>query len=597
MSDQDRTCDLLVIGSGAGGLSTAVTAAWLGLDVVVLEKEPVFGGTTAWSGGWLWVPGNELAVSAGIVEPRDKPRQYMKTELGDGYDGDLVDMYLEQGPKMVSFFRSQTSVDFIDGNRIPDFHAESDGGALGGRSVCAAPFDGRLLGARLHDLKPPLEEVAPFGMNIASGQDLRNFLNATRSLPAFVHAARRLTRHFLDLARFRRGMHLVNGNALVARLLKSADDLGVDLVASAPVVGLLREGVKVIGATATINGQITRLMARRGVVLATGGFPHDPLRMAELFAHAPTGREHHSAAPASNTGDGLRLGETVGGIVRRDLKNAGAWSPVSLVPHHDGRVGRYPHLIERAKPGAIMVLRDGRRFTNEANSYHDVMEGLFAATPAGRAAEAWLLCDHHFIRRYGLGRVRPRPFPIGPWVRNSYLKRGETLKALASQCGIDAVSLERTVERYNRFASKGEDPEFGRGETAYNRVQGDAENQPNPCVAPLHSAPFYAVKIVPGSLGSFAGLRTDPHARVLDDSRQPIAGLYAVGNDMSSIMAGRYPSGGITLGPAMTFGYVAAHDAAGVPLDNNHSSTTEERDHALRDDDAYPSARSGRQGQ
>lgn len=567
----ELNCDLLVVGSGAGGLAAAVTAAWLGLDVIVIEKEAQFGGTTAWSGGWMWIPRNPLAQAAGIREDIEAPRRYLRSELGDGYDEAFVDMLLEQGPRMVSFFQDETSLAFIDGNGIPDFHDGSDGTALGGRSICAAPFDGRRLGERIKDLRSPLAEVAPFGMNIGSGADLQHFLKATRSLPSFLHVARRLARHALDLVAHGRGMHLVNGNALAARLLKSADDLGVRLMAATPASALIREGRRVVGAMASVAGKAVPIRARRGVVLAAGGFPHDRARKAQLFPHAPSGSEHWSAAPLANSGDGIRLGETAGGHVDIDLSDAGAWAPVSLVPKKDGEPARFPHLVERAKPGLVMVRRNGRRFVNEADSYHDVMKGLFAATPPGETCEAWLICDHAFLRRYGLGRVRPRPFPIGRWLGNGYLRRGHSLGDLARRCGIDAAGLEQTMRAYNREAAHGRDPEFGKGNSPYNRVQGEASHKPNPCIAPIAAAPFYAVRIVPGSLGTFAGLKTDAHAHVLDAHERPIPGLYAVGNDMASMMAGRYPAGGITLGPAMTFGYVAAHDAAGVPLDNNRS--------------------------
>lgn len=570
-SDLSNSCDLLVIGSGAGGLASAVTAAVLGLDVVVIEKERHFGGTTAWSGGWMWLPRNPLARAAGIDEDEETIRTYLRQELGKDYDEAFVTMLIEQGPRMVDFFRRESTVDFIDGNLMPDFHGNTPGAGTGGRSLCAKPFDGRELGARLQDLRPPLEEIAPFGMNIASGADLQHFLHATRRLSSFLHVLRRLARHFLDRVSHGRGLHLVNGNALVARLLKSADDLGIALLKEAAAVELLREGERIAGAVVEREGQRRTIRARRGIVLATGGFPHDLARKAALFPHAPSGREHWSAAPCSNTGDGLRLGETVGGHVRKDLAHAGAWAPVSLVPKPGGQPGRFPHLVERAKPGALMVRGDGKRFCNEADSYHDVMQALFAATPAGELAEAWLLCDHGFLRRYGLGRVRPRPFPVRPWLNNSYLKRGATIAELAAACGIDAAGLAGTLEAYNAAAVEGRDPEFGRGETPYNRIQGAADNQPNPCVAPLGPGPFYAVRIVPGSLGTFAGLKTDAQARVLDARDAPIPGLYAVGNDMSSMMAGRYPAGGITLGPAMTFGYVAAHHAGGIPLANNRS--------------------------
>jgi succinate dehydrogenase/fumarate reductase flavoprotein subunit len=409
-------------------------------------------------------------------------------------------------------------------------------------------------------------------MGIAAGTDINHFLNATFSWRSFRYSVRRVVRHWLDLLRFGRGMRLLNGNALVARLLRSADELGVRILTAAPATQLLADTGRVVGATVRVADKPTEIRARRGVVLAAGGFPHDVARKALMFPHAPTGVEHWSAAPEGNTGDGIRLGEAAGGEMRRDLSDAGAWAPVSLVPHADGSTGRFPHLVERAKPGLIMVRRDGRRFANEADSYHDVMKALFAATPKDTRAEAWMICDHAFLRHYGLGRVRPRPFPLLPWLRNGYLKRGDTIEALAAQCGIDGRALADTIATYNRFAADGNDPEFDRGGTPYNRIQGDMGHTPNPCVEPIVTKPFYAVRIIPGSLGTFAGLRTDEYARVLDGQARAITGLYAVGNDMASVMAGRYPAGGITLGPAMTFGYVAAHHAGGIPLDNNRSA-------------------------
>lgn len=496
----------------------------------------------------------------------EAPRTYLRNELGERYDPARVDAFLEHGPRMVDFFRRRTAVQFIDGNLIPDFHGKQPGAGTGGRSVCAAPFDGRELGPRIERLRPPLDLIAPWGMGIASGPDLRHFMNSLRSWPSFIHVTRRVLVHFSDLLLHRRGMQLVNGNALVARLAKSAFDRGIHIWTSSPVRELLRDGGKVCGAIVdTPNGEV-EVRARRGVMLAAGGFPHDPARARQLFPHTPSGREHWSAAPFGNTGDGLRMGEAAGGTVSDDLPGAGAWAPVSLVERGDGSVGHFPHLIERAKPGIIAVRRDGRRFVNEAGSYYDFIAALFAATPQGEAAECWLICDHRFIRRYGLGRVRPAPFPLGPLLKSGYLKRGDGIDALAAACGIDAAGLADTVARYNPPAARGEDPEFGRGDTPYNRINGDAECQPNPCVAPVEQGPYYAVRVVPGSLGTFAGLRTDADARVLDAGGRPIDGLYACGADMDSVMGGRYPAGGITLGPAMTFGYIAAHHMAGVPL-------------------------------
>jgi succinate dehydrogenase/fumarate reductase flavoprotein subunit len=306
--------------------------------------------------------------------------------------------------------------------------------------------------------------------------------------------------------------------------------------------------------------------ASKGVVLACGGFPHDTQRKRELLPHAPNGHEHHSAASFGNTGDGLRLGEQVGARVQSKIRQAAALAPVSLVHRANGSVGHFPHLIERAKPGLIAVTPQGQRFANEADSYHDFMQQLIAATPAGHTVKAWLIADHRFVRRFGLGAVKPAPVPLSHWVNNGYLKRADSLAALAQLCGIDGANLEHTVQRYNTQARIGKDDDFNKGETPYNRIQGDATHQPNPCMAAIVDGPFYAVELVAGSLGTFAGLPVTPHAQVIDAQGKIINGLYACGNDAVSMMGGNYPSGGITLGPAMTFGYLAAQDAAHISL-------------------------------
>lgn len=558
-------CDLLVIGSGASGLAAAVTAAWHGLKVVVVEKDPVFGGASAWSGGWMWVPGNPLAKRAGIDEDPQQPRTYLKHELGERYDPERIDAFLDNGPPMVRFFEQHTALQFVDGNAIPDIHGQVPGAATQGHQLIAAPYDARALGPLLKRLRKTLRETSFLGMPIMAGADLAAFLTLTRSLKSLLHVSKRFVLHLRDLALHGRAMHLVNGVALVARLAKSAEDLGVTLMASAPAKRLLQDAEGVHGAVVDTAQGPLEIRARRGVVLAAGGFPHDIPRRQALFPRTPTGREHLALPPQSCSGDGIRLGESAGGVLDTDLASPAAWAPVSRVPHADGSVGHFPHIIDRAKPGLIGVLADGKRFVNEADGYYDYTAAMVAAVPEGQEVASWMICDHRFQRRYGLGYSRPFPLPVGALLRSGYLQRGRSIEELAQRCGIDPQGLAATVNRYNQHARQGTDPEFGRGSTPYNRKQGDPMSTgSNPCVAPIEHGPFYAVKVLPGSFGTFAGLKTNGQAQVLDAAQQPIAGLYAVGTDMASVMGGFYPSGGINLGPAMTFGYIAGRHAAGV---------------------------------
>jgi len=562
---ENLSCDVLIVGSGAAGLATAVTAAFHGLDVMLVEKAPVLGGTSAWSGGWLWIPRNHLAQRAGICEDLSGPRTYLRAELGNRANDPRLDVFLHNAPEMALFMEDHAAMVWIGGNDIPDFH-QTDGHLEGGRSLSVAPFDGRHLGSWINRLRPPLDVMSIRGMAIASGADMAHFLNATRKPRSAIHAARRFLRHGLDMARHGRSMHLVNGNALVARLLLAAVRLGVRIECEAPATALLREGARITGATVTLQGAPTTISARRGVVLAAGGFPHDRARIARHFDHAPTGAEHHSAAPTTNTGDGITLGERIGAATDFALAQPGAWAPVSRVPDGKGGFVNFPHLIERAKPGFVALDSRGRRFVNEADGYHDFMAALFDRTPTGQTPECWLICDHRAQRRFGLGWAKPFPLPVKPHVTNGYLKTGRTLRELAAACNLPAEAVEASIHRFNRHAAQGLDPDFGRGLSRYNKVQGWAGLGPNPALGPLDRAPFYAVRIVPGSLGTFAGLRCDPQGRAMTEDGKPIDGLFAVGNDAASIMGGHYPSGGITLGPGMTFGYIIGRTLAGLPI-------------------------------
>jgi len=447
--------------------------------------------------------------------------------------------------------------------------------------VIAAPYDARELGTLVQRLRQPMRETTFIGLPIQAGPDLAAFMNVTRSPRAFVHVAGRLGRHLLDLARYGRAMQLCNGIALVARLLRSAADLHVELRSSSRVMRLLHESGAVRGAVLNTSEGDLEVRARRGVVLASGGFPHDAERRRAMF---PRPDQHWTLAAPSATGDGLRLGESAGGHIEAALDAPGAWCPVSLVPYRDGSTGRFPHIIERGKPGIIGVLASGRRFCNEGDGYHDYVTAMLRAVPPGQEIASWLVCTRRFRRRYGLGIARPAPLPVGSFVRSGYIKAGRTIRELALACGIDVEGLERTIAEYNVHARNGEDPAFGRGSTPYNRYQGDAAIKPNPCVAPIERGPFYAVKVVPGSFGTFAGLKTDANARVLDSDGRPIPGLYAAGTDMASVMGGYYPAGGINLGPAMTFGYIAGRHAADT------TGEPEESD-ALKGKDSQPQVR------
>lgn len=555
-------CDVLVIGSGASGMSTAITAAHKGLNVLVIEKEAQFGGTTARSGGWLWIPGTSLAKQQGIHEPEGAARQYLEHEATTHFDPKRVDAFLAYGPEAVDFFTQNTAVQFDMPPVFPDYHAEAPGGLQGGRSMVARPLDGRELGDRVKLLSKPLPELTVFGMMLGSGKEIWHFMRVFKSLESFTYVTKRLSRHALDVMKHGRGMMLTNGNALAGRLHKSAYDLNIPVWLSSPVQQLIMTDDRVTGAHVQHEGQRIEVHTRRGVVLACGGFPFDIERRKKLFPHTQTGLEHYSPSPKSNTGDGLRLGESVGGWVDDTIPHAAAWVPASVTQRPDGTQGVMPHFIDRAKPGVIAVNKQGKRFTNEANSYHDFIQAMVETCKNDDEVSTWLLCDHKALRTYGLGCVPPFPMPIGRYVKSGYLKQGQTIEELAQKIHVPAATLKATIERFNKDAAHGEDPEFGKGSKAYNRYQGDALHTPNPCVAPLANGPFYAIKLVAGDIGTFAGLVTDEHSRVLKRDRTPIPGLYAVGNDISSIMGGNYPGAGITLGPALTFGYIAGKHLA-----------------------------------
>ncbi|MBM3347991.1 MAG: FAD-dependent oxidoreductase, partial [Betaproteobacteria bacterium] len=555
----------VVVGSGGGGFGAALTARKLGLSVAIVEKDTVYGGTTARSGGALWIPANHHEPGVGYNDSAEAARLYLREEIGDFYDADRIEAFLQTGPKMAKFLEDETEVKFFPYG-LPDYHSDLDGAGQGGRPLVCLPYDGRNLGKNLRNLRPPLREITFAGMMFSGSQEeLKHFYNFTRSLTSFMYVTRMFLRSAWQILLHGRTVQLKGGNALVARLAKTAFEIGIDIRLSSPARELVIQDGAVRGVVVDGPKGRERILAQKGVVLAAGGFPHDPKLRSQFFSQDPDGTQTRSPSAEGNTGDGINLARSAGGAIRSDMYQPGALMPVSEPILEGGRKGTFPHLVDRYKPGMIAVTRQGVRFCNEANSYHDF---CIAMTALGEGSDpgVHIVCDHRALRKYGLGFVKPFPVPYGAQLRNGYLKRGKTVRDLAAAIGVPAEALEKTVARYNEGARSGQDADFGRGSTSYNRFLGDVEHKPNPCVAPLEEGPFYAVRVRMGTIGTYVGISTDRNARVLDGSGKPIPGLYAAGNDNASVFGGYYPGPGITLGPAFTFGYLAAHHLAGKPL-------------------------------
>lgn len=566
----NKKCDVLIFGSGAGGMSTAVTLKKNGLNPIIIEKDDVFGGTTAFSGGVLWIPGNEHTKELGAEDTIEAARTYMKNECGNFYDSDGVEVFLDKGPEMVEFFEKETTVKFIP-TLYPDYHPTVEGGVDIGRSILAKPFDIRELGKDIKRMRPPLETITFIGMMFnSSNADLKHFFNATKSVTSFLYVLKRLGVHFKELALYKRAIQVTSGNALAARLAKSCLDLDIPILTSTEATELLYTDGRVSGAKVRGPEGGYTIEAEKAVVLACGGFSHDVKRLASVYPHVKRGGEHFSPVPSSNTGDGVAFAEKAGANVEAIYGEASAWMPTSKVPLGNGRFGAFPHLLDRYKPGVIGVTPNGDRFCNESESYHDVGAEMIKACADLDETYMWLVCDQTCLNKYGLGYVKPAPVPVGKFIKNGYLIKGKTVADLAGQIGVDASVLQETLDEYNRDAVNGNDPKFKRGTTSFNRYLADPDNKPNPCVAPINKGPYYAVKVLMGDLGTFDGIETNVVGQVKRADQSVIDGLYAVGNDRRSIMGGNYPGAGITLGPIMTFGYVTARHIAGVedPMEN-----------------------------
>jgi succinate dehydrogenase/fumarate reductase flavoprotein subunit len=417
-----------------------------------------------------------------------------------------------------------------------------------------------VLGREFARLRPPMPEFTVLGGMMVDRTDIGHLLNATRSLASARHAARLLLRYGADRLRHPRGTRLVMGNALAGRLFHSLLQRGVPVLTGTAAIGLALADGRVTGATLQSPDGTTEASSRLGVVLATGGFSRHPELRRQLL---PAPLCAHSPLVESVTGDGVTFGRQAGGRLGTGHANNSFWAPVSVRARADGSTAVFPHFVlDRGKPGLIAVNGQGRRFVNEATTYQRFAEAMYAAHAHAPAIPCHFVCDDRFIARYGLGMVRPRRLGLRRALAEGYVVRAGTLAGLARALDIDPVTLEETARRHNAFAASGVDSDFAKGGDAYQRNLGDPKHGPNPCIGPIEAPPFYAIAVWPGDIGASCGLVTDGGARVLREDGTPIEGLYAVGNDMDSLMAGVYPGPGVTLGPAMTFGYLAARDAA-----------------------------------
>ena len=556
----DDTFDVVVIGAGGAGMASALFATLKGARVLLVESTEYLGGTTALSAGTSWVPGTDKGLK---VEPRDtleRAKTFLNNAVGDRAEQSLRDAFVDNGAKAVALLEAQTDVHYQVRALHPDYLSELEGSVLRGRAIEPIPFDGRKLGGALKLIRPPIPEFTVLGGMMVDRDDIAHLLKLTQSWRAFTYSARIILRHGMDKLLWGRGTRLVMGNALIARLLYSLMQRQVTILTQTRVESLVKKG-DAVHSVVLSQGDVKRTVrVKGGVVMASGGFNRHPTLRAEMLPGAdidwcPGAPGHTGAAQDLALAAGARFGD-------KGMSHA-FWAPVSKRQRADGSMAVFPHFVmDRGKPGMITVNQSGHRFLNESTSYHlfgIAMQEAHAATPS---VPSWLIADAAALKRYGMGMVRPGGKGLAPFLADGYLTQANSLGELAQKLGMRADVLQATVAAFNESAIKGHDRAFQRGTTDYQRANGDPLwDGPNPCLGALTQGPFYAVRLYPGDIGAATGLLTDAHARAIDGYGHIIAGLYACGNDMHSIMGGTYPGPGITIGPGLTFGYLAAEHA------------------------------------
>ncbi|MCS7480580.1 3-oxosteroid 1-dehydrogenase [Umezawaea endophytica] len=544
--------DVVVVGSGAAGMTAALTAAKRGLSCVVVEKAPTYGGSAARSGAGIWVPNNEVLLAAGVPDTPQKATAYLAAVVGGSVPAARQQAYLANGPAMISFVIRNSPLRFRWMEGYSDYYPELPGGLPNGRSIEPDQLDGNVLGPELANLNPPYL-ATPAGM-VVFGADYKwlalSLVNA-KGLAVATAALARGTRAALLGQK-----PLTMGQALAGGLRAGLMSANVPVWLNTPLVDLNVEGGAVTGVVVQRNGAQGLLKARRGVIVGSGGFEHNAAMRAQ-YQRQPIGTQW-SVGAKENTGDGHRAGQRAGAAL--DLMEDAWWGPAIPTPGSP-----YFCLAERTLPGGLIINQAGQRYVNEAAPYGDVVHVMYDRDPANPCIPSWLVVDQNYRNRYLFADIAPAlPLPDS-WYQSGAVVRNWSLDGLATAIGVPATALKATVAKFNGFARSGQDTDFRRGDSAYDHYYTDPAVIPNSCLAPLWAAPYYAFKIVPGDLGTKGGMRTDARARVLRPDGSVITGLYAAGNASAAVMGHSYAGAGSTIGPAMTFGYVAANDIADHP--------------------------------
>lgn len=556
MNEQVHSVDIAIVGSGAGGMTAALAVHEAGLSALVIEKTRYYGGSTARSGGGIWIPCNHLMRAAGVADSFDEARTYLQGTVGERSPLASREMFLSQSVKMIQWLdrKSDLQCSYMQG--YADYYPELPGGKVQGRALEPRLFDGNALGADLARLRPPVIPI-PAGLTFTAGEykQLGLVMRTWQGRGTALRIGLRLLG-----ARLTGRKMLMMGQALIGRLRLSLKKRGIPVWLDAPMKELIVEGGRITGVRVEKDGQPVEVIARKGVILAAGCFAHN-LDMRLKYQKQPV-TTRWTVASEGNTGDGILAGQRVGAAV--DLMDEAWWGPSSLPPD----TAPFFHVAERGFPGLIMVNQKGRRFTNESASYVEVVQAMYRLhTDDDPHIPCWFVFDQRYRNHYVFSSLFPRQPVPKEMLDSGYVRKAGTIAELAGQLGMDATTLEATVTRFNGHARAGVDPDFGRGDSAYNRYFGDPTNKPHPNLAPIDQAPFYAVQVVAGDLGTKGGLVTDEYARVRREDGSLIEGLYCVGNNSASVMGTTYPGPGCTIGPAMTFGYVAARHAAGIDPD------------------------------